>query len=356
MHVDYIIVGQGISGTFLSWYLQKGGQRVIVIDNDEPGSPSRVSAGIINPVTGRRMVTVWKADEVIPFSWNAYQEMGNELGISAITQNNIIDFFPNPFMRENFLKRRDEGNSFIRDCDPSRLLPFFNFEFGCGEVSPVYRVHMESLLPQWRQRLKISDSLLSENFDISLLEHQANEVKYKSIRAGKIIFCDGTTGINNPFFSRLPFAPNKGEALIIEAPGIPGQNIYKKSFLLTPMHQAGKDIFWVGSNYKWDFNDPGPTIEFRKATELSLSSWLKIPFKVMDHLAGVRPATLERRPFVGFHPVNKNIGILNGMGTKGCSLAPFFAKQLADHLLKDSPISPEADITRFQRILSPNHI
>jgi len=52
------------------------------------------------------------------------------------------------------------------------------------------------------------------------------------------------------------------------------------------------------------------------------------------------------------HPHQKNLGILNGMGTKGCSLAPFFASQLADHLLREKEIMPEADIKRFQKILA----
>jgi hypothetical protein len=40
------------------------------------------------------------------------------------------------------------------------------------------------------------------------------------------------------------------------------------------------------------------------------------------------------------------------MGTKGTSLAPFFANQLTQHILFDTPITPEADIKRFTRILS----
>jgi hypothetical protein len=40
------------------------------------------------------------------------------------------------------------------------------------------------------------------------------------------------------------------------------------------------------------------------------------------------------------------------MGTKGSSLAPFFASQLAQHLVHGSPIHDEANISRFHRILS----
>jgi glycine/D-amino acid oxidase-like deaminating enzyme len=77
-----------------------------------------------------------------------------------------------------------------------------------------------------------------------------------------------------------------------------------------------------------------------------------VPFKIVDHKAAIRPATVERRPFVGFHPHFPVIGILNGMGTKGTSLAPFFANQLTQHLVHGLPIADEANVHRFSRILS----
>ena len=86
--------------------------------------------------------------------------------------------------------------------------------------------------------------------------------------------------------------------------------------LLTPLQGMGA-LWWVGSSYAWEFDNPDPTAEFREKTEQLLNSWLKVPFKIISHLSGVRPATLERRPFVGFHPQHPAIGILNGMGTKG---------------------------------------
>lgn len=353
MQYDVIIVGQGISGTFLSYFLEKAGKRILVIDNAEPGSPSRTSAGIINPVTGRRVVTVWKVDEILPFAWNAYTAIGNLCGIEAISRKDIIDFFPNPFMRESFLKKERESNKYIQTSPGEKWEPHFSFEFGCGTISPVYRAHVEALLPAWQRHLLENNSLLTETFDHLHLQHTADGVVYKDIRAGKIIFCDGATGVNNGFFQLLPFAPNKGEALIVEVTGLPAENIYKKSILLAPLQGAGKDIFWCGSNYVWDFEDVNPSREFRQTTEATLSRWLKVPFKTIDHLAAVRPATIERRPFVGFHPIYKNIGLLNGMGTKGSSLAPFLASHLADHLLLGTPILPEVDIHRFQRMLTP---
>jgi glycine/D-amino acid oxidase-like deaminating enzyme len=138
--------------------------------------------------------------------------------------------------------------------------------------------------------------------------------------------------------------------LLAEIPGLSSAFIYKKGMMLAPLTTPGH--WWIGSNYAWEFENDQPTETFRQQTELLLKNWLKIPFTITDHLAGIRPATLERRPFVGLHPHHPAIGILNGMGTKGCSLAPYFAHQFTRHLLYNEPLLPEAAIKRFNRILA----
>lgn len=86
--------------------------------------------------------------------------------------------------------------------------------------------------------------------------------------------------------------------------------------------------------------------------ELQLRLILKHPFKIIDHLSSVRPTNLERRPFVGTHPIYNNIGIFNGMGTKGCSLSPYFADEFTQFLLYGKAINPLADVKRFEKVLS----
>jgi len=351
MNADYIIVGQGIAGTWLSYYLLKAGKKIIVIDKENPTSPSRISAGIINPVTGRRHVEVWMANEILPFAWNAYTELGKELTTPAITQKNIIDFFPTAQMRLSFLQRVEVKSEYLLSFTVDHhFREYFNYDFGYGEVRPVYMAYLEHILPAWRKYITGQSLLLEENFDINQLNLQDGIVSYNNITASKIIFCDGMASAENPYFKKLPFAPNKGEALIIEIQNMPPRKIFKKGVVLVPMADPG--FWWVGSNYQWEFENALPTKEFRDNTETQLKSWLKRQFVIVDHFAAVRPATLERRPFVGIHPHCSEIGILNGLGTKGCSLAPFFAKQFSDHLLSGLPITPEADIKRFSKILS----
>lgn len=351
---DYLIIGQGISGSWLSYFLQKEGKSVLVIDKQTEFASSSIAAGVINPVTGRRHVTAWLAEQVMHFAWESYSKAGQELDIVAISHKNIIDFFPSPQMLDSFRQRVLEENKYVHSYpEQNQFNPYFNYVFGCGEIRPVYIAHLETFLPAWRKRLIESDSLLEEEFDLRLLELKSDSVSYKGLTASTIIFCDGQSSASNPWFDLLPFAPNKGELMILEIEDLPAQHIYKQGMMLVPL--AAENQWWIGSSYAWKFNNDLPTEDFKNKTESFLKYWLKIPFKILSHKAGIRPATLERRPFVGRHPSQKNIAILNGMGTKGCSLAPYFAKQLADNLIYDLPIHAEADVNRFRRVLSKKY-
>jgi glycine/D-amino acid oxidase-like deaminating enzyme len=201
----------------------------------------------------------------------------------------------------------------------------------------------------WREELKLNNTLLDEHFDLKDLTIESSFVTYKNIKAKKIIFCDGVNGAENPWFKLLPYAPNKGEALIVEIDDLPRNNIYKTNMSIVPWKE---NFFWVGSTYEWKFEHSNPTEAFRKKTEALLKQWLKVSYKVVEHLASVRPANIERRPFVGLHPVHSQIGVLNGMGTKGCSLGPYFASEFVEHLLSNAIINPNADVKRFTKILS----
>ena len=350
MQTEFLIVGQGISGTWLSYYLEKANKSFIVIDNDEPNSASRVAAGIINPVTGRRIVKTWMIDELLAFLVPAYEGLGNTLGIKAIDRKSLIDFHPTPQMKIAFDERvKENADLLFHPKDQGQYQNIFIYDLGFGEVDPCYVVNLKEILPLWRKKLLSNNQLLEEDFEMTELKQTDEEINYKNIKAEKIIFCDGIHSSQNTFFKNLPFALNKGEVILIESPGIPATNIFKKGMMLTSLES---NIYWIGSNYLWEFPDDQPTEQFRKQTELLLKTWLKVPFKIIDHKASVRPANIERRPFVGFHPTYKNVGILNGLGTKGCSLAPYFAKQLADHLIFKKEILPEADIKRFTKILT----
>lgn len=332
----------------------------MVIDDAAPNIASKIASGVINPVTGRRIVSTWMIDNLLPYSFDAYTAFGAEMNVSLISQKNILDFHPTQQMQLAFKDKIPVENNYLR-CpeDESEMRKHFNFNYGIGEINPCYLIDVFLLITEWRKRLVSNESLIEEEFivdDLKIISHQnegydvANEtVEYKGIKAKKVIFCDGAKGVNNPWFKMLPYAKNKGEAVIVEIDGLPRNNIYKHGLSLVPWKD---NQWWIGSTYDWNFSDLNPTAIFRIKAEQTLRMWVKLPYKVVGHLATERPANMERRPFVGLHPVHSSIGILNGMGTKGCSLVPYFSNELTEYLMNDTPINPLADVQRFKKILT----
>src|SRR6478609_3753118 len=113
MQVDYLIIGQGICGTMLSWFLQKEGKTFLIIDDNNENSSSKIAAGIVNPVTGRRYAYTWMIDELMSFAWDSYSEMGRYFERSFIFEKSIIDFFPSAQMRNAFIERYEENDTYL---------------------------------------------------------------------------------------------------------------------------------------------------------------------------------------------------------------------------------------------------
>jgi glycine/D-amino acid oxidase-like deaminating enzyme len=350
MTTDYLIIGQGICGSFLSWNLLKAGKQVMVADESLPHTASKVASGVINPVTGRRIVRTWEIEKLMPFAVDAYTQWGREMQANLIRQCNILDFHPTPQMMLAFDERLPVEKEYLRrPGDTDQWKTYFNYPFGVGEINPCWLVELHTLLRRWRKQLQEQGLLLEEKFNWQDCEIFSDHVRYRNITASKIICCEGAAGFSNPYFKLLPYAPNKGQAVIVRIPGLPRSHIFKQGINLVPWDQD--ELFWVGSTYEWDFTNLDPSPDFLQKITHQLAYWLKLPFTVVDHLASERPANLERRPFVGLHPLFPSVGLFNGMGTKGCSLAPYFAKEFTDHLVNGSSLTPQADIRRFTKIL-----
>jgi glycine/D-amino acid oxidase-like deaminating enzyme len=352
MHVDYIIIGQGLCGTWLSYYLLQEGASVLVVDSSALShSASAAASGLINPITGKRLARQWMGDTILPFADSAYRKMEEQLGTSLIATIPIHTFFSTAeeatFFEQKASSTHDELLSFNGRVEGAEHYHDF---YGIGTIYPASLINLHGLLSGWRGILEEKKALLEDIFDWSLCEHLENAVSYKGIRAKAIIDCSGAATASHPYFHRLPFALNKGEAIIATIPGLPRNAIYKYATLsIVPW---AEDRFWLGSTFDWDFTDELPTAAFRQKTESILQQWLLLPYTLHEHFAAIRPATVTRDAFVGIHPQQPWLGIMNGMGSKGCSLAPYLANNFAKHLLHGLPLIAQVDVSRYIRVLS----
>jgi len=349
--VDYLLIGQGISGTMLSYELHKQNKSFIIIDEANEYTASKVASGVINPVTGRQIITTWLADKLFAKAWEAYQEMGYLLGDTFIEELPMYSFPLTAQMQEAYAESMLKQDTYIFMNEHfGNYHQYFNTYFGSALIKPVYMVQLQNLLAKWRLYLVNKQKIINEKFEVSALQMLPDGIVYKQINATKIIFCDGISSYTLPYFKNLPYVYNKGEALIVNIPQLPVNNLYKFGTLTIVPWQKG--LWWVGSSYENNPADALPSAPFRMQKEKQLNELLKIPYQVVNHLAAIRPATMERRPFVGLHPLHNNIGIFNGMGTKGTSLAPYFAAEFVASLVNNAPLHPEVNINRYRKILS----
>ena len=79
--LDYIIVGQGLGGTLLSFLLTERDKSHLVYDNNHHHAASLIAAGVVNPITGRKYVKSWRIEDFLPFARDTYQRMSELLGM-----------------------------------------------------------------------------------------------------------------------------------------------------------------------------------------------------------------------------------------------------------------------------------
>ncbi|BDS09662.1 NAD(P)/FAD-dependent oxidoreductase [Aureispira anguillae] len=347
MH-DYIIVGQGIAGTLVAHFLQKKQQTLVVIDHKHHQASSMVAAGLINPITGRNFVKSWRIDELIPFAIQTYRELEQELDIPILSLRSVAMLFGSIKTENDWLVR--SGNPDLTNY----IAPTFDLSFYTDflaelqngvEFQQAGRVHLKALVLAYQQQLEKTQTYLTEQFDYSQLEIRDNCVAYKGLVARRIIFAEGFQAIHNPYFNYLPFAPAKGDILIVKIPNYPAPNkLVKHGVFIIHLE---KDLYWIGSTYNRDYKTTAPLPKAQKSLEERLRRILKLPFEVVQHLAAVRPTVRDRRPFIGQHPLFPMLYLFNGMGAKGSYLSPFFAAEFVAYLEDHQALDAEININRY---------
>lgn len=333
MNTEYLIIGQGIAGTLLSYELLCAGKKVMVIDGPSAHKASLVAGAMINPMIGKNWTPALHQEIFIPAALSAYKALGQLLNTTVIKESSLLVFHKHE-ANERVFNASQVSNSNNLHLLPGKqikdLQAQFHFSHSVGCVAPVWLIDAEHLLQAWRNYLNTRNSLLADRFHFEDCQISDNSIRYKNIQANKIIFCEGAIARDNPLFQSLPFTKNRGEALLLSIPNLSTEHIYHQELRLIPKSDG---LFWCGSNYQWSFENLSPDEEWRKKTEQQLKKWLRIPFDVQHHLVAERPTTAGQVPLTGVHPTQKNVFIFNGLGTRGYSSGPYLAQQLCQQLI-----------------------
>ncbi|MCU0440240.1 MAG: FAD-binding oxidoreductase [Raineya sp.] len=328
---DYIVVGQGIAGTVFSYILLQNHKTVLVIGSKQKKTSSLVAGGIFNPLTGKGLVKTWKADELFPFMKDFYENLEKDLKTSFFHQMPIYRPYRSIQEQNDWLGKTanpDFGIYVESDTNDKHYTSDIYNDLGGLETKYSGWVDLPKLLEAYRCFIQEKESYLEEDFDYSALEIK-DKLYYKGVVASKIIFCEGTEAIKNPYFTNLPFSLVKGETIDILIKDATFQSIVNQGVSIIPL---GNQVYRVASTYSWNPLDWENTEKAKEELIEKARNLLKRNFEVVGQKAGIRPATKHRRPIVGMHPQYPHIGIFNGLGSKGVSLAPYLAKHFFEHI------------------------
>ena len=327
--------------------LLSAGYSVRVIDKSIQ-SASRVAGGIMNPVVLKRFTLAWNADKQLKKAKEFYRYLEQKLS---------VDFFSELPVYRKFHSVEEQNNWFLAADKPSlgafldtkllnSLNPFIPSRNKFGKVQETAVVDTETLLFEYKKYLQKIDSFSDEIFEYDAVEIDEENCSYKNHSCKGIIFCEGMGLINNPFFNYLPLRGNKGEYIIVRAAELKLTVVVKSSIFIIPI---GNDCYKVGATYNNHDKSVQPTLEAREYLAAELSKTVSCGYEIVDQVAGMRPASADRRPFVGAHPVHPNLYCCNGFGSRGVLAAPTLAKQLLENIQNETSLPSDVDIIRFKK-------
>lgn len=342
MKIDFLIAGQGLAGSLLADALLKAGATIRIVDPEREITSSSVAAGILHPITGRRIVKTWMADQLIPSAITKYQSIDPQL----FTSKPILEIFTSIQQQNEWMNKSADENMQVwmgPSIHPDQPISGVHLPYGGISISNTGWLDVRMLMEKYKTSFKSQGVFIHDEVSESALFYENNEVKWKDITASAIIFCNGWRAAQNTSFSFLPFVPAKGEIMEIYCEGLDENYILNRGIYIIP---TGNHHFKVGATFNWDDLTEVPTESGKQFLTNALEKIVSLPYSVTWHAAAVRPANKDRRPFIGMHHQNKQLGIFNGLGTKGAMMAPYFAEHFADHLLHGKTLMPEVSIER----------
>ena len=350
---DYLIIGHGLAGAVLARELRGLGYRVLVYDEPRPDAASRVAAGLMNPVAGKRFALTWRAQETLPYAVAYYEALNQEFGEDFFQNAPILKVFGSEEEQRQMLARAadDPWQGFVERIETAPIvLPGLLAPHGGAWLRGGGHLRVEALLAALAAGGRAAGWLREETFTWEALVSDGTGVAYPpgQVRARHVVCCQGAAALASPHFGWLPLTPNQGVVLDVLVPGLSAAQVLNRGAYVVPGGRAGE--FRVGATYRWPPFLENPDDGDRRELAGRLAGLTALPFAVTGERRGVRPAVRDRRPLLGRHPALLWLSFFGGFGSKGVSLAPRLAAQLADYLAGQGALWPDADLARYYHL------
>ncbi|MEN8261626.1 MAG: FAD-dependent oxidoreductase [Pseudomonadota bacterium] len=348
-HYDCLIVGMGLAGGLLAWRLRQTGQKILIADPCSGRSASRTAAGLINPVTGRRLVKTKNFERMLASAQDLYRTLEDESGLVFYRPLQLLRLFASEQQAALWRERKKDSRHdpcFQKYVPPDCCPAGTNAPFGGFLVPNAATVDTEPLL-DWLERLFDVEGVLAvTTVAPDEIKPTSNGIRWRRVTAQRVILCQGYHSADNTWFDWLPFQPAKGEILTLSSQKKLTTRALAKEKWLIPTRTG----YRLGATYQWRSLDDRPSQSGRRLLLEALNTDLltnPAQVEIIAHKAGIRPGTRDKQPFIGFHPDHPRIALFNGFGSKGALTIPWYSDAFTKSLTDGIPIPPEADVGRF---------
>ncbi len=342
--IDCLIVGQGLAGSLLAWTLMQQGHTIRIIDQGQLNA-SRVAAGLINPVTGIRLVKAPGTEKQLHAARHLYQQLEQQFKRTFLVEKPMLRLLTSDSDLQQAKKRLADPDyaGFLQSIIPAP--PGIDCPRGLLKQTRSGYLKTVELLDCLRDFFIARKCLIESRFDYAELR-LTEGLHWRNLSLKRVIFCQGHENRRNPWFRYLPLKPVKGEILTLQSEQPLIDQILNYGHWLLPLTSR---LFKTGASFDRKTINLSPTAEAKQTllTALSRVYPALTTTRIIEHQVGIRPTTADRQPFIGPHPTYKNLYIFNGFGAKGSLQIPYYASLLSKHLRQRQPLPAECDINRY---------
>ena len=334
--INTIVVGQGIAGSLVSYFLHLQKVSFIVIDPAHLNTSSKIAAGMFTPVSGKRKTIDPLVFQQINYAIKIYKEIELLLNINMLHLENIYQIFNDKNEEEVLIGKSKNTELANTIAFSSEAIPFLKQPFGTHEILNSGWLNCNLFIRHFAEWLKQTNSFLQADFVYSDLKIEDRSMEYHDITCENIIFCEGYQAVYNPFFNEK-IIPCKGDILTVEYENLNTKKIIKKNGIY--FIPTGENTFKAGATYKWNNNSTVIDEESKLKIEKELQNMLSNNFVTLEQQTAIRPTTSNRNVIAIKQPDNEGIFMLNGLGTKGVIQGPWWANEIVNQCLATQKIS-----------------
>lgn len=327
MGADVLILGQGLAGTALAWACERAGLAWRICDPGHAGAATTAAAGILNPITGRRLVPAWRFAELRAGAREMFRGLEAELGVPLWRDMRVRRFFADERERRTWAERSARGE--------------FGAWAGAAEadgfwIEGAVRVDLPALLAAARERWRAQGRLEERAWSVA---------EALAATEGVVVDCRGAAAARDPVWAAAPAEFSRGEMLEVAVAGLAPDVVLNRRHWVLPV---GDGAAWVGATHEPGGLEAAPTEAGRATLEASARELLGArSWSVTGQRAGVRVNLPDKRPVAGWHPTERRLGWLGGLGARGASWAPWLAEQWARHLRAGAAFAEETTTARW---------